>query len=231
MEPIKERTERPFVFCTEWSQVELTGLRARNLSELANHLTTVPGSVIYYHTHHFLKQHHFLSPEPPNDFAYWVRQILKEEKLGEHLAAIDTVRFTSLRELRDKLVQTLTGYIAKRPGLGTVPEEEAFHFMKSRSFIIPTAYQAATLEEFASALEKISAHSIYHHIFESRLRLGRPTNDFSNWLETEMGEKAIAQAIARMDPYTQTLEALRTRILQLLHGRLRERAPRDSHAT
>ncbi|OGR90777.1 MAG: hypothetical protein A2992_02955 [Elusimicrobia bacterium RIFCSPLOWO2_01_FULL_59_12] len=220
----KERADHPFVFCTEISQVELTGHRARDLTELVNHLDTVPGSVIYHHTHHFLRQHHFLSPEPRNDFAYWVTQVLKEEKLGEQLAAIDTVRFRSIRALREKLIDVIRHYLAQGRTSRTVPEAEAFHFMKSRSFIVSTALQARTLGEFAAGIEKVSVHALYHHIFEARLRLERGTNDFSNWLENELDEKTIADAINRMDPYTQTLDALRSRILRAINDRLRERA-------
>jgi hypothetical protein len=72
----KDRAEQPFRFQTLWSMVELTGLFAHNLRELVAHLKTVPGSVIYYHTHHYLRQHQSLSPEPPNDFAYWTTNVL-----------------------------------------------------------------------------------------------------------------------------------------------------------
>jgi hypothetical protein len=54
-----------------------------------------PPSVVFQHTHHFLVQHQELSPEPPNDFAYWVATVLQEDELGERLAAVDTVRFAN----------------------------------------------------------------------------------------------------------------------------------------
>ena len=38
-------------------------------------------------------QHQYLSPEPPNDFAYWVSNVLQEDRLGEQLAAIDLIQF------------------------------------------------------------------------------------------------------------------------------------------
>lgn len=209
----------PFQFCTEWNQVELTGLRALTLRELVEHLKRVPGASVYHHTHHFLKQHQSLSPEPPNDFAYWVTHVLAAEPLGEKLAAIDTVKYASIRALRERLVGVIEIYLAKGGADRRVPDGEAFHFMKSRSFVVPTPFLVHDLREFADALSKVSASSLYHHMFESRLRLERSTNDFSNWLETELGEKALARAIARMDPYSQTLEMLRSRILTLIESR------------
>lgn len=59
-----------FRFYTKSNLTELTGLKAVNLTELLELIRAMPGSCIYHHTHRFLIQHQYLSPEPPNDFAY-----------------------------------------------------------------------------------------------------------------------------------------------------------------
>jgi hypothetical protein len=64
-----KRAQNPFHFVSRINLTECTQWRANSLEELLRHLRAVPSSVIYYHTHHFLRQHQFLSPEPPNDFA------------------------------------------------------------------------------------------------------------------------------------------------------------------
>ncbi len=223
--------QAPFQFVTQTSLIELTGLRARDLYELVNHLKTVPLSVIYYHTHHFLKQHQFLSPEPPNDFAYWVTNVLQEDRLGEQLAAIDTIRFSSLRSLQQALGVTIERYLARGKSSRVAPDGEEFHFMKARSFVLSTPYSAKTLEEFVEVIQKISLNSLYHHMFEARLRLEKGTNDFSLWFETELGENILAKAIAQLDPYTLSLEALRGKIVRLIRARLAERSLEISHAS
>ncbi len=225
------QAQNAFVFSTQTSLIELTGLRARDAKELLTHLKAVSLSVIYYHTHHYLKQNQFLSPEPPNDFAYWVTEVLQEDRLGEQLAAIDTIRFSSLESLRQALITAIERYVAKTPNLRTAPEGEEFHLRKSRSFVFTTPYQAHTLQEFCDAIQKISPNSLYHHIFAARLRLEKGVNDFSLWLETELGEKELAKAIARLDPYTQTLEGLRRKITRLLQARLLEESKEVSHAS
>jgi hypothetical protein len=221
----------PFHFVTQTSLIELTGLRASEVYQLLEHLKNVPGSVLYYHTHHFLRQHQFLSPEPPNDFAYWVTNVLQEDRLGEQLAAIDTVRFSSLRSLREALVGTIERYLSKGRSSRVAPEGEEFHFMKARSFVIQTPYVVRNLDEFLDAIQKVSINSLYHHIFEARLRLEKGTNDFSKWLETELGEETLAKAIARLDPYTLTLEGLRQKIVRLIRTRQSERSKEISHAS
>ena len=75
--------------------------------------------------------------------------------------------------------------------------------------------------EFADCLRKVSIHSIAHHVFEARLRNARRSTDFSLWLDEQAGERALADAIDRMDPYTQTLEGFRFAILKRIAERLK----------
>ncbi len=197
----------------------LTNRRARDLGELLAHLQTVSGAVIYYHTHHFLVQHQYLSPEPPNDFAYWVANALQEDRLGEQLAAIDMIQFRSIHALRERLITVIDRYLAERKELRTAPEGEEFHFREAASFIIPTGLVAHNLGEFADCIEKIGFGSLSFHFFDARLRLERGANDFSEWLSNGLGEYELAQAIARVDPYTYTLDGLRREVVRLVRGR------------
>lgn len=209
-----KKAENPFYFCTRLNLRELTGKRARNLKELLYYIKTLPGSVIYNHTHQFLQQHIYLSPEPPNDFAYWIREFLNEDALAERLNSIDTCEYPTIRSLRNKIVHTIEDYLAKsKASRRTAPEGGEFNFIKSSSFIVPTPYVAWNLREFVECLKKIGVHSLYFHIFEARLRLERVTNDFSFWIKTSVGEPELAVEISRLDPYTFTLEALRGEII------------------
>jgi len=214
----------PFRFYTRLHLSELTGLRASNLNQLLDIIKQVPGSCIYHHTHRFLQQHQYLSPEPPNDFAYWVSNVLGEDELGERLASIDTVQFFTVRSLRDKITSTIEEYLKKNisASLRFAGEGEEFHFIKSTSFILPTNCIAYDLGEFVDIFRTITIDSIYFHIFESRLRLEKKTNDFSNWIETSIGDKGLADKISRLDPYTHTLEDLRKTIIKIIEQRLRD---------
>ena len=200
----------------------LTGLKASNLLELRQNIERVPELSIYYHTHHFLQQHQYLTPEPPNDFAYWVTEILQEGVIGEKLAAIDTVRFGTLLSLRDAIVGTIEKHIDEKPVLRIAPDGEEFYFMKCVLFNLPTPYKAHDLKEFLECLEKVSIGSLYNHVFEARLRPPLGMSDFSNWLSAALGEKKLASKIDKLDPYTQTMEGLRNKIMDLVKVRLEE---------
>ncbi len=214
----------PFRFYTRLHLSELTGLRATNLSQLLSVIKQVPGACIYYHTHRFLQQHQYLSPEPPNDFAYWVSKILGENELGEKLASIDTIQFSTVRSLRDKIIATIEDYLKNNmsANLRFAGEGEEFHFIKSVSFVLSTNYIAYDLREFVDIVKNITIDSIYFHIFESRLRLEKKTNDFSNWIETSIGDKKLSDKISKLDPYTHTLEDLRKTIIKIVEQKLRD---------
>lgn len=216
------KAKEPFRFYTRLHLSELTGLRAANLSQLLGFIKEVPGSCIYHHTHRFLQQHQYLSPEPPNDFAYWVTEVIGEDELGEKLASINTIQFSTIRNLREEIVSTIEGYLKNNnlAKLRFAREGEEFHFIKAISFVIPTDYVVYNLNEFLEVLKKITIDSIYFHIFEARLRLEKASSDFSCWIDTSIGDKLLADKISELDPYTYTLEELRKSVIKIIEKRL-----------
>jgi hypothetical protein len=137
------------------------------------------------------------------------------------LASVNTFEFPSLGVLRDRLVGIIEEHLsAKSDSREAMPGRE-FYFMKSVGAILPTAYAAHDLREFVEALRKISLGSLYFHVFESRLRLGRGLNDFTIWLKDSLGEAELGEEIARLDPYTYTLEGLRSSLIQLIEKRIK----------
>ena len=217
------RASEPFRLCTRLHLSELTGLKAAKLGELLELIKTVSGSCIYHHTHRFLQQHQYLSPEPPNDFAYWVDNVLGDDRLGEKLASIDIIQYPCLRSLREKIIAVIEEYLRKYPSAAKrfVDPGAEFHFIKSISFVFPTHYVANDLRELADILKNITIDSIYYHIFESRLRLEKGKNDISLWIEKSIGNKSLADKISRLDPYTFTLEDLREMLVSLIERSIR----------
>lgn len=218
--PLRKAT-KPFRFYTHLHLKELTGLKASNLIELVKVLKEVPDPVIYYHTHNFLEEHHYLTPEPANDFALWVSDELGDEVLSEKLASIDTFDFPTIGALRARIEGVIRDYLSKKPDGRTAHEGREFHFIKSISFILPTPYIAHDLREFVEVLRQVSLNSLSYHIFEARLRLKKGVNDFSIWIEDCLGDKDLADRLAYLDPYNYTLESLRSTIIQLIEKRIK----------
>ncbi|MBM4446733.1 MAG: mechanosensitive ion channel family protein [Chloroflexi bacterium] len=218
--PLKKAT-RPFRFYTRLYLKELTGLKASNLVELVNMLKEVPDSVIYYHTHHFLEEYHYLTPEPANDFALWVSDELGDEVIGEKLASIDTFDFPTISALRARIEGVIRDYLSKKPDGRTAREGREFHFIKSVSFIMPTPYVAHDLREFIEVLRQVSINSLAYHIFEARLRLKKGVSDFAIWIEECLDDKDLAEKLAYLDPYNYTLEGLRSTMIQVIEKRIK----------
>ena len=218
--PLKKATQ-PFRFYTRLHMKELTGLKARNLSELAQILKDVPDSVVYYHTHNFVEEYQYLTPQPANEFALWVSDVTGDEVLAEKLSNIDTFEFSTIEELRERILAVINEGLSTRGDGRTAFEGREFHFIKSVSAILTTPYVAHDLREFVEVLRKVSINSIYFHIFESRLRLHRGVNDFSIWIQDCLDERDLADKIAVLDPYNYTLEGLRSLIIQLIEERIK----------
>jgi hypothetical protein len=212
------KAKEPFHFHTRLTLTELTGVKANNIKELLEHIKEASDACIYHHTHHFLQQHLFLTPEPPNDFAYWIKEVLGKPELSEQLASIDIIDFVDIKTLRDTIVKKISDYLEHNPDEipQNVSRENTFHFMRSVSFVFPSKYIAKNVTEFLKIIKKISIDSIYFHIFESRLRLRHDTNDFANWFDFSLNDKQTAAELSKIDPYTYTLEELREKIIHII---------------
>ncbi len=210
--------KNPFNFYSHVELRESTGLQAHNLRELVNIIKTVSGSVIYYHTHVFFEQHQFVSPEPPNAFAYWVSYTIGDEVLGEKLGSINISQYYTIRALREKIIEIIEAHLFNIQEMRNAREGEEFDFIKARSFIFPLPYMANNLSEFIDALKMVSLHSLHFHIFAARLRLEKGVNDFSNWIDKSLGFSHLAERIERLDPYTYTLTGLRDKIIETIRN-------------
>lgn len=207
----------PFVFYSRLHLWELTGLRADTVPELLRHIKEAPGSCIYHHTHHYLQQHQFSVPSASNDFAYWASEVLGDDRLGEQLSNVDTIQASTIRELREQFIEVIERELTERPIVANLraPDGESFYFMKSKSFVFPTDQRARTLREFRTCLRRIPLTTIYYHIFESKLRFEKPTNDFSYWLRNALDEHDLAEKFSKLEPYAYSLEGLRRRLIEL----------------
>ena len=205
----------PFVFYTERRLVVLTGRRARNLSELRDHVMNVSGSCIFYHTHYLYLTQHFVRPRFYNEFANWASHALQEERLAEQLAAIDLLAMTTIRDIREAIVTTLNKHLdGALDNARQCPAGDDFHFCEAKSFFMPTGLIANNVADFFEHILRVTNASLHFHFFEARLRLERPANDFSLWLEA-VGEPKLARRIDKLNPYAMTLQELKGEIARL----------------
>jgi hypothetical protein len=203
---------RPFYFNTSEHLLRITRYRAATLGELHQTLRECDDGSIFQHTFRTLQEHHFIRQGFSNDFAHWALSACHEPILAEQLASVDVREFTAIQGLRDRMMEIVGEFIKSHPHAAVRPAHEQFYFCASDLVVLPTPFVPNSLPEFVSALQQVSVHSIHHHFIEARLRLHEMSNDFSRWLEEEAGLGEAAQAVERIDIYTNTMEGVRQQI-------------------
>jgi len=206
----------PFHFNTAAHLLRIGKERAANLNELLESVRACPEESIFQHTFRTLQEHHFIQQGFSNDFAHWAYVDCHEVGLAERLAGIDVREFTSIAALRERIVEIVAAYLEKNRMAGTREARQPFYFCASDTVVSPTSFVSHTLPEFVSAIEQVSLHSIHYHFIEARLRLKLQSNDFSVWLEREMGLTGISAMLNRIDIYTSTLEGVRQQIVGMM---------------
>ena len=211
----------PFHFNSAGNLLRIGRERASTLGELLQALRTCPEDSIFQHTFRTLQEHHFIREGYSNDFAHWAYTACHETGLAERLASVDVRAFTSIPDLRARIVTIVEAYLNKNPRLGERLALQPFYFCSSETVIMPTSFVAHNLEEFLDSLKAVSLHSIHHHFIEARLRLKLRSNDFSRWLEEELDLGQIAARLDQIDIYTSTLEDVRRKIVGVIQTAVR----------
>jgi len=153
---------RAFRFRESCDLVLLTGRKANSLKELVNGLKTLPDSVVYYHTHHFVTQISQLATELPNDFANWIRDVLLEKVIAERVAALDIMTTQLFQTLRMRLLgplKTTWMWKAEEKHL----KEWSFTSWVSKLLSLILASKQGICRSFMKALKSAESFSVFSH--------------------------------------------------------------------
>src|SRR5271169_6973068 len=161
---------KPFYFNTSAHLLRITKHKATTLPDLLDALRECPEDSIFQHTLRTLEEHHFLRAGFSNDFEHWALAACNEPSLAEALASVDVREFTSVAELRARFIQILEGHLHENEEAWARVGDETFYFCASDIVVMPTSFQAHTLQEFGEGIRGVSVHSIHHHFIEARLR-------------------------------------------------------------
>lgn len=211
---------QPFEFKLCVSVHKSSGKTASTLRELRDAIAEVSEEAIIHHTYQYFLKGHML--EYTNDFAQWAGENLEERALAEHLSSTDPYDFKDLDALRKELIDQIDYYLERFPEpRGAMPGDE-FFFNETVTFIFPAGIRARNLAEFFAAIKFIDEGCIYYHFYESRIRLGKGTDDFSRWFDEDLQEKNLAEKIRTIDPLMFTIEQIRGLIADAVEVEVRK---------
>ncbi|HEX4826126.1 MAG TPA: DUF5752 family protein [Candidatus Polarisedimenticolaceae bacterium] len=220
MSIVETRAAKPFLFADYEGLVVATGWEARNLRELTEIVRRAPPDVIHHHVFRAALEHRYGTWDHPNDFGAWAANALGDPVLAEKLSSLDLFRRGDIEDTRAAIVEILEEHLDEvatvpwaRPGFG-------FHFASGIYFALPGERAAYTLPELRDAITEIPLSSLYFHFHEARLRGTDDADDFSRWIEDELGRVDVAERLRRIDFYLFSLEELRQRIVTILNPEL-----------
>jgi hypothetical protein len=208
----------PFEFYSTAHIVELTGRSARTLEELREGIRDVTGSSVFHHTFGALRDRPFAAQRYTNDFARWTSEVLQDWPVAERLAFMDPTEFPSIRELRERILQVIDDRLAEGAEISPAPAGREFHFAQTISLIYPTGTRATTLAELVAGMRTAGPRTVFFHLMEARLRIGRCTNDLSCWLSDCLEAPELARRLERLDLLVPSVEEARRQALLALEA-------------
>ncbi|HSB70061.1 MAG TPA: DUF5752 family protein [Candidatus Methylomirabilis sp.] len=212
------QSKESFVFCSTAHVIELTGRAARTLAELRAGIAEVTGSSIFHHTFGALQDRFFAAQRFTSDFARWAAEVLQDWPVAERLALMHPTEFPSIRSLREHVLEVIDDRLREGEPPAPAPHGREFHFSQSISLVYPAGYEARTLAQLRQGIRRASDRTLFFHLIEARLRIGRCTTDLSCWLSEALGAPHLANRLDRLDFLVPSTEELRQQALAALEG-------------
>ena len=219
------RAGSPFHFVSCMELREALGKRALDEQRLLEIIEEAPADSIYYHTHSYYLRHAYAQGVFPNDFATWVTLHAHDRVLGERLGILDPFEFDDIEQLRGEILAIMSEHLSHIKIIPRATTGEPFEFVRSHVIEADVGLETWTLREFRDALARVEIGAIYNHVCEARLRKGRLSGDFVNWLSAEdgLGLSELAAQVAKVGRLGLSLEGMRERIVRLCDRELSTR--------
>ena len=219
------RAGSPFRFVSCMELREVMGQRAMDEQRLLELIEEIPADSIYYHTHSYYLRHAYAQGLFPNDFATWVTLHAHDRVLGEQLGILDPFEFDGIEQLRGEILAIMSEHLSHIKPLPRATTGEPFEFMRSHVIEADLGLETWTLREFRDALAHVEVGAIYNHVCEARLRKGRLSGDFADWLSAEdgLGLQELAARVAKVGCLGVSLEGIREQIVRLCDRELAAR--------
>jgi hypothetical protein len=196
-----------------------TGVSASTLREFYAAVEKAEPGVLNHHLRETPLRFTFTFWDYPNDFALWAAYALEDQGLAERLSILDPFHERDLEVLREKVLDAVERSLADVFASLPVAPGQEFHFSSSVAVEIDLGMEANGLSDLVALLRTVPATSLYHHLYDARVRNDDGWDDISNWLRLQ-GLAAAAERLRDLDIYMASLESCRSVVLELLKPEL-----------
>lgn len=103
--------------------------------------------------------------------------------------------------------------------------DKGFVFRDIVSILKPAGLKANNIHQFRDAVAEVSQECMYHHVYQyiSKGLIQEYTNDFAYWAGEKLEERALAEQLSNIDPYSfESIEKLREGILKVVDSYIRD---------
>jgi hypothetical protein len=97
--------------------------------------------------------------------------------------------------------------------------DKSFVFRDVINLIKATGFKASTLGELRDCIARVSEDCVFHHTYQYFLKghIQEHTNDFGVWASESLEERALAEYLSNIDPYSfKSVEGLRRELLRVI---------------
>jgi len=98
-------------------------------------------------------------------------------------------------------------------------ETKPFEFKQCVNLLKSTGKKASNLNDLRDVIESVSRESIFHHTYQYFLKghMLQYTNDFAHWAGESLEERALAEQLSNIDPYSfSDVDELRNELLRVI---------------
>jgi hypothetical protein len=128
-----------------------------------------------------------------------------------------------MEELRQELIDIIEERLDESEYLHWVIATTPFEFIRSQIVVFDTEYRVQRPEDMMELLPHLSPSSLFFHFIDAKRRSPSGLDDFRTWLASFSGQyDALADDLANIDPYFETLTTMRQQITDIFCQHCRE---------
>lgn len=206
----------PFQFLAVARLTRIGNDVVESLQELHRGLGRCSDASLFFHFVQAPRTTRAMSDGCANDVGRWVLDSAHCPELAEQIGAVDVRDYEAVADLRADVRRMVGDFCVAHPRMAHQPATRRFWFCEQAEVASPSGVTATSLVTWRDGLERSSRTSFAFHFVSSRLRLGLRTNDFSMWLDHELGLSDLAARVHQVDVSAQSLERARQQVVALV---------------